>query len=189
MDSNSIDQENEDLKQIELRSKKEVESIEKELLQLKRTLELKRANIKQIESEIEINKSKKQNLEAKIKEEMETTSSKNCVLIPSDTLVPVSSSFIQSFVNSHHHADGIFTILQIPSSLIDSYDSSLHSYYSSLNDSYGFSYDVKVLIVSSNHIAIDRSINNRKNPFHFQWSQSSTIISIESYFQNDKETF
>lgn len=168
MDPNSIDQENEDLKQIELRSQKEVESIEKELLQLKRTLELKRENIKQIESEIENNKSKRQNLEVRIKEEMETTDQKNCVLIPSDTLAPVSSSFIQSFVNSHHHADGLFTILQIPSSLLDRFDSTLHSYYSSLNDTYGLSYDVKVSILSSNHVALYRSVNSRKNPFHFQ---------------------
>ena len=144
MNTDSIDQENDDLRQNELRSKQEVDSIANKLLQLRKQLDTKRQIIHLLESELQVNEEKKRKLE-EVKNEIDKATPKKHVLVPSDILISISSSFIQSFSFSSNHSDGSFSLLQLPSSISLLFNSTQHNLWSSLNSQFGYNHAFSVI--------------------------------------------
>lgn len=144
MNTDSIDQENNDLRQNELRSQQEVDSIAAKLSQLRKQLEVKRQTIRLLESELQVNIDKRQKLDEQVKIEIERAIPKKHVLIPSNTLLPVSSSFIQSLSFSSNHSDSSFSLLQLPSSFSTIFDSARKKLASSLTSKYGYNKEIPV---------------------------------------------
>ena len=145
MNTDSIDQENDDLRQNELRSKQEVDSIANKLLQLRKQLDTKRQIIHLLESELQVNEEKKRKLEEHVKNEIDKATPKKHVLVPSNILMPISSSFTQSLSFSRNHSDGSFSLLQLPSSFSSLFNSTQHNLWSSLNSQFGYNHAFSVI--------------------------------------------
>lgn len=143
MSINSIEQENNELKQIELRSEKEVKAIENKLMLLKRELEDRKKSIEELEDQLEIHISKKKKLEENMKHELNKYYPTNKLISHSDTLISVSSTFIQTLLFSQKHTDGSFQQLRIPSVFIAYLDSVASNLRKTIHLEYGAAFAIR----------------------------------------------
>lgn len=164
MDIDSIKQENNDLRQIELRSENEVKSIENALIALQTDFEKKKDNIKRLEDNLEEHLSKKKKIEANMKNELYKIYSKKKLMLFSDSRNMLSSACMESFVYSQQNTDGSFAQLQIPTKVSSLIKSSIQYYEQMAKTEYSSIID-KMNSISNSSISFDSILSYIRNVF------------------------